>query len=411
MIPRKTNNSRKGTTVAELHNTNVSGASNNSGTVANRNQDGTSQNRISNEGHVGHFQSGYASQARFIFPQDLVHFDGHHSNWERFNFESQAQYLDMFGVDILAADKPAAITPEINRLIYLCLVKGVDPKSYNLIRRHVNEGFEAYQFLDRFIMGNRDYRVMKVVNGQANLTLEDGENLAEYTGKVTILVSEGEKYGVGEQKYKGTYPTLITRSINNLPTRYNQWAQITFSRYQQNGFPSMSKYLDELTEQDRIITGQENRLKSNSVNTISTTDTVNNIRSTTSRNQRRRLKAKRLAVNAALESVNLTRPTDTQKTGSSRGNGARGGRGRGARGGRKSQGRSSDRENTSSQGRAGPGSQQQQQQQFRKNISCTRCLSRDGTHDADHCHATKYCKFHNNFSHWTNECRNPPSKR
>ena len=57
MVSRKTNNSRKGTTVAEVHNTNVSGASNNSGTVANRNQDGTSQNRISNEGHVGHFQS------------------------------------------------------------------------------------------------------------------------------------------------------------------------------------------------------------------------------------------------------------------------------------------------------------------------------------------------------------------
>ena len=69
MVPRKTINSRKGKTVAELHNTNVSGASNNSGAVANRNQDGTSHNRISNEGHVGHFQTGYGiSQARFIFP-------------------------------------------------------------------------------------------------------------------------------------------------------------------------------------------------------------------------------------------------------------------------------------------------------------------------------------------------------
>ena len=155
-------------------------------------------------------------------------------------------------------------------------------------------------------MGNRDYRVNKVVNGQANLTLEDGENVSDYTGRITMLVSEAEKYGVGEQKYKGTYPTLITRSITNLPARYNQWAQITYARYQQTGFPSISRYLDELTEQDRIITGMENRLKSNNVNTISTTDTVNNIRSTTSRNQRRRLKAKRLAVNAALESVNLT---------------------------------------------------------------------------------------------------------
>ena len=42
MSPRNTNNSKKGTCAAEVHNMNV-GASNSTGTVANRN---------SNEGHV-----------------------------------------------------------------------------------------------------------------------------------------------------------------------------------------------------------------------------------------------------------------------------------------------------------------------------------------------------------------------
>ena len=37
MAPRKTNNSKKGTAVAEIHNMSVGGASNYSGTIANRN--------------------------------------------------------------------------------------------------------------------------------------------------------------------------------------------------------------------------------------------------------------------------------------------------------------------------------------------------------------------------------------
>ena len=402
---RRSNTSKKATsqatTQAEVHNAEVSTSNNNSGAASN----------VSNQAQIGQVQTGYGmTQNRFIFPQDLVKFDGDHGSWDRFNFEAQAQYFDMFGVDILAAEKPETITPEINRNIYLCLVKGVDKKSYNLIRHHVNNGYEAFHFLDRLINGSRDYRVMKVVTGQSNLTLEDGESLAEYTGRVTILVSEGEKYGVGEQKYQGTYPTLITRSLNNLPARYNQWAQITYARYSENGFPSMSRYLDALTEQDRIITGQENRLRSSNVHAINNTDTANNNRSTSNRNQRRRRKAKRLA-NAALESVNSIRPTNTQINGSSSSrSGARGGsRGRGARSGGKPQGR--DRVPYSSQGRAPPKQQQQQQQFSKSNITCTRCLSRDGTHDADHCHASKYCSHHDNFSHWTKDCRNPPAKR
>ena len=59
MVPRKTNNSRKGTTVAELHNMNVGGASNNSGTVANRNCNDIGTNRNSSDGHVGRSQSQY----------------------------------------------------------------------------------------------------------------------------------------------------------------------------------------------------------------------------------------------------------------------------------------------------------------------------------------------------------------
>ena len=58
MAPRKTNNSKKGTCAAEVHNMSV-GASNNTGTIANRNSNDIDTNRNSNEGHVDRFMSIY----------------------------------------------------------------------------------------------------------------------------------------------------------------------------------------------------------------------------------------------------------------------------------------------------------------------------------------------------------------
>ena len=79
MAPCNTNNSKKGTCAAEVHNMSV-GASNNTGTIANRNSNDIDTNGNSNEGHVDRFMSGFGSQSRFIFPQDLAKFDGNYSN-------------------------------------------------------------------------------------------------------------------------------------------------------------------------------------------------------------------------------------------------------------------------------------------------------------------------------------------
>ena len=168
---------------------------------------------------------------KHIFPQDLPKFNGTEGGWDKFKCEFMFLIKLFLEFDLSAAlsaavrPGPDELTEDMDSYIYHCLCRAINEKSYHLICRHENKGYDAFVFLNKTWSGSVNARTTRIVNDQANLTFHDHEDIMEYTGKLSRLVKDGVKYQCGEQPNKyDTFPIMITRSISNLPPRFTHWS-------------------------------------------------------------------------------------------------------------------------------------------------------------------------------------------
>ena len=205
---------------------------------------------------------------KHIFPQDLPKFNGTEGGWDKFKCEFMFLIKLFLEFDLSAAlsaavrPGPDELTEDMDSYIYHCLCRAINEKSYHLICRHENKGYDAFFFLNQTWSGSVNARTTRIVNDQANLTFHDNEDIMEYTGKLSRLAKDGVRYECGEQPNKdGTFPIMITRSISNLPPRFTHWSNNQLSLWQskQGTYPTIDEYIDLLLEQDRIIS--RNRAK------------------------------------------------------------------------------------------------------------------------------------------------------
>ena len=382
------------------------------------------------QGVLGHGQQIFRNSGRYHFPQDLPRFNGEEHTWDKFFSELVYVVSDLTGVDLSLAVKPD-IPARTNEYIFQCISKCINSNLYDMICRHKDLGFEAFQFLDRNIGGSIASRQTKVVNEQANLTYHTGEDMIAYTSRFSRLVKDGVKYEMGERPNKhGTFPILITRSILTLPPRFQFWGRGKLSQWQERGgqgYPTVDDYIDLLLDQDKIIQKSEAKYSGRGATNVANIAINKNNNPGLSKNQLRKLKLRMkqasnndninnqqiqhgmqgqtTAVNAtALRSnKNLqSRPVSKDhwkrkpfkpQTGGAQGHG-------------QVQGHPFNRGPNQSQGQATTSQQQTSSSRGpRPPISCKRCLSRNGLHSAENCPSIKKCNFCNNWSHADYECR------
>ena len=373
---------------------------------------------------------------KHIFPQDMPKFNGTEGGWDKFRCEFIFLIKYFLGFDLSKATSeatrpgPDVLTEDIDSYIYHCLCRAINEKSYHHICRHENKGYDAFVFLNKTWSGSVNARNTRIVNEQANLTFHDNEDIMEYTGRLSRLAKDGQRYGSGEQpNEQGTYPILITRSISNLPSRFDYWSnnQLSFWQSKQGTYPSIDEYIDLLLEQERIISRKRDKYtpksgnQNHSVSHMQVTNT-NQQKPKLSKNQTRKLKARmrnQLVNNdqnfdqQLTSSVNAVQLTQGQGRGSSRGRGVRGnnpGRGRDSQGrgggsgnrarGFRSLGRGRGQYNNNNTAAAA-----------RTAVTCIRCRSKDGSHTSDNCPSTSYCSKHKNWSHDDNECWGVSNRR
>ena len=359
---------------------------------------------------------GHGSQNthKFTFPQDFPTFDGKTKSWAKFLSELKFHIKEMFGIDITSTPKPENLSDKNNEYIYQCLCRCVDNDSYELICNYENEGYEAFQFLDTCIGGSIAQRTTKVINDQATLVFGEHDDIIKYTGTLSRLAKDGFKYGVGDRKVNGSFPTLLTRSITHLPKRFEEWSHTTLERWQERGiYPTVQRYIDMLISQNNRLKESSNRNSSVGVSNLQLTN-YNAGGSGLSRNQRRKLKIKALKAqnfnsgatnNGRSGNINNSSAVDLY-TASAQFFQTQGHRGRGAqRGGRRNrgQGRMNGQTTTTATGttRASTGGRDNKRY---GHITCTRCLSTNGSHTAQYCKSNRHCDNCNNFSHETKYC-------
>ena len=439
-MSRNTRSQRRGTTLSI--NSLVSSSEQGKDSMASNVDEDTNGSILEAGGHnivTGHEAPVTLKLGRkHIFPQDLPKFNDTEDGWDKFSCEFIYLIKLVLEFDLSAAlsggvrPGPNELTEEMDSYIYHCLCRAINVKSYSLICRHMNKGYDAFVFLNKSWSGSINAKTTQIVNAQANLTFHDGEDMMEYTGKLSRLAKDGVRYGCGEQPNEyGTFPIMIARSISNLPPRFEYWSgnQLSFWQSKQGTYPSIDEYIDLLLEQERILSRKKAKYTPKSGNQFQSVShmQVTNMdqqKPKLSKNQTRKLKAKmrnQLVNNdqnfdqQQTSSVNAVQLTQGQGRGYFRGRGNRMG---GTTRGRESQGRGGGINSGRTRGSRSLGRGRGQYNNNntstaadRTKVTCVRCRSKDGSHTSDTCPSQSYCSQHKNWSHDTTECWGVSNRR
>ena len=88
---------------------------------------------------------------KHTFPQDLPKFNGTENGWDKFKCEFLFLMKLLCGIDlsVIVRPGPDELTPDMDSYIYHCLCRAINEKSYYLIYRHENKGWDAFTFLNQ----------------------------------------------------------------------------------------------------------------------------------------------------------------------------------------------------------------------------------------------------------------------
>ena len=332
----------------------------------------------------------------------MPRFDGKAENWERFAEALNDHLKDTNHNEELDIYK-TKFGKTANRQLYSKLVnyKTLPTEAYNLIyASYKHDGKGAFKALEQYYLGPESIRRANFIEDLIQLRLGEAEDIRKFIARIQILDHQDRQYGVlkrdgrNGEKFHGDQ-MIIQLACKGLPAKYHSFDLSIRSR---NTQPSIPEFC-ELLSAEAISLSQINKHQSKN-------ETVMIADSRPSKSKKRKRKNEKRARNdipsQGQTAVGHDIPMNAVGTFQGRGNmghrGRGGGQGRGNHNNNNRQGQlPSNNNNYYNQRNNGYHGQ-------RTPITCTRCLSRDGSHNQSNCKSSKWCKFCRNASHSSEAC-------
>ena len=320
-------------------------------------------------------------------------------NWKKFAEEFRLHIMELYPEEDIYK---TTFNELKNRKIYQVLLQATGTKCFNMVHRvYKDKGKEAFLFLEEYFLGSIEQRKQEVFDDLTAMDLTDSDSIPEFCIKLQNMNEDCKSFNLLNPALASDEPSLlVSLALKSLPPRMHSFA--ARCRERPDGPLSLQQLIRLLLNEDHA--------------------------------QRRR--------GAGRNSQNVNAARNLLEASRAHGPRRRGGRGRG-RGGigraRPNGSHATPQQQQQQQQRQQPPSrrssppppqqqqyqqrhQQQQQQQrrgmaarpadrprywnhSRRQITCNKCKSTNGSHTEDTCWSTKWCSTCQSASHDRVHCR------
>jgi len=288
--------------------------------------------------------TGHGSQG--VYPRERpppTHNDTE-KTWPKYSEEFRLHLLDQNEEDDIFNSK---FSIKRNREIYSMLIRGVGNKAFNLISKSFKDkGQEAFKFLEEYYLGSVSQRRQHVLEDLFQQEkLEDSDSIPDYVSKITNCNEDCKEHGFLPADTSEEEPSLLTAwAMSNLPPKHDDLSK--YFRMRPEGLPGLKEFKKLLLNENHIL----NRMQAKSKNQVSAVSTNN---------------------------VGKSRPAKRPRNDF------------GANGG----------------GGGGHMVTSRPHNNNKPPVTCTKCLSRNGSHNEKDCRSQKWCYVCKNASHDKKDCR------
>ena len=320
--------------------------------------------------------TGYGQQSFYDF---WPRFNGDKKNWSKYESLFQASLRLVFSDNDFDIENS---TPDAtqNTHIYLYLSRTIPDTLFHLIKgsKYENDGQLAYKKIKTHITGRTDDRILSFLKSFGHIRFTEGDNIDKFIESLHTLDRNDLHYNALNRDKVGKN-MIVALALDALPRKYHTFRQTIQVMPQ---LPNLDEFCERLKSESITLLNME-------PSTSTYNATVNPIKTSTSMTNKEKFfkKTRKYGNRNNLDSGNLGQ--GHYNSSSSRSSRSSGGRRPEWTAGQK------PRISTANGKKF-----------FNKNpVSCERCLSRDGSHTAKECRASKWCGICYNASHDQTNCR------